>query len=130
MSPPGAAALNQEARGGGSRGSQKARENPAYVQVVNASWNGWPVMRRKDAEHYEATGRAVWLRNEHDGQDQIRLVDSKANDSARSVAALAYERAVTVMIRKPEELRHVPVLCPRIALTKRSRVTKQDNQTL
>ena len=129
MSPPGAVALNQEARGGGSRGSQKARENPAYVRVVNPAWNGRDAIHRKDATHFVSTGRAVWLRNHGDGRDQIRLVDSPANRSARSAAAVAYQRAVAVMIRKAEELRHVPVLCPWIALTDRSRAPKPDNRT-
>ena len=121
MSPPGAARPSQEARGSGARGSQQADANPNYVRVVNPAWNGRPVMRRKDAEHYVSTGRAEWLCNRGQESDQLRLVESHPrNRAAAAMAATGYGRAAAVMIRKPEELAHVPVLRAGIALTDRS----------
>jgi hypothetical protein len=53
--------------------------------------------------------------------DQIRLLASHPKNRAVSIeAAAAYNRAVAVMVRSPEELIHVPVLMPDIALTNRS----------
>jgi hypothetical protein len=109
------------ARGGDARGTQKAGGNVAYVRVSNPAWNGSPVIRRKDAKHYVTTGRAVWLCNHGDDSDQIRLLDSHpTNRAITAEAATGYRRAAAVMIRRPEELRHIPVLLPRKALTDRT----------
>lgn len=112
---------SQKARGGDSRGTQAAGGNAAYVRVSNPVWNGSPVIRRRDAKHFVSTGRAVWLCNQGDGSDQIRLLDyHPTNRAVAAVAAAGYRRAAAVMIRRREELAHVPVLMPDIALTNRS----------
>jgi hypothetical protein len=119
--PPATRPETQEARGGYTRGRQQACGNPAYVRVSNPLWNGRRVIRRKDATNYVTAGRAVWLRNRGDDLDQIRLLASHPKNRAVSIeAAAAYNRAVAVMVRSPEELIHVPVLMPDIALTNRS----------
>jgi hypothetical protein len=119
MSPPPAARPEtQSARGGDARGRQQTGGNRAYVRVSNPVWNGRPVMRRKDAKHYVSTGRAVWL---GDDCEQIRLLALHPQNRAVSIEASAgYNRAAAVMIRRPEELRHLPVLLADIALTDRS----------
>lgn len=79
-------------------------------------------MQRKDAEHYVYTGRAIWLCHLGGESDQIRLVESNpTNESCAAVAAMDYQRAAATMIRRPEELRHIPVLRPHKALMNRSR---------
>jgi hypothetical protein len=110
----------QDARGGGSRGERKVQENPAYVRVVNPCWNGKPIMRRKDAEHYVLQGRAEWLVSHKGATDQIRLLNHPSNRATRADSAQEYNRAAAVLIRQPEELSHIPVLMPEIALTRRT----------
>jgi hypothetical protein len=89
--------------------------------VTNPTWNGKRVIRRKDAEHYVSSGHAVWLFHDGRESDQIRLLESNNQNRANAAeAATGYRRAAAVMIQRPEELRHIPVLLPHIALMKRS----------
>lgn len=114
MSPPGLRPATQEARGGDTRGGQQT--NPNYVRIVNPVENRSPVVKRKEAAHYVSTGRGVWV-----GSDQLRLVLSHPSNQAKSAAeAEHYDRAVQVLVRSALELKHIPVVCPRIALTDRS----------
>jgi hypothetical protein len=60
---------------------------PKRVKITNPANNGKPYLRRKDADYYVRTDRAVWV-----GVDQIRLIDTHPrNRAAREAAAHGYE---------------------------------------
>ena len=132
MTGPPAARLTRNAETVDPSGPKDTPKVSSYVRVTNPARNGPPYLRRKDAEHYVTVGRAVWLRCEGPRPervqyaggllvyDQVRLLDSHPKNRAAAVeAAAGYRRAAAVMVRRPEELLHLPVLLPRIALTDR-----------
>jgi hypothetical protein len=106
----------QEAAGAGPRGSIKNEgvRLSSHVRVVNAVWNGSGFIKRKKADRFVKEGRAVFV-----GTDQLRLIES----DPRNLAAAAKAAAGYVAIRRTmtlQELKHLPVMRPRIAYTDRS----------
>jgi|SRR5882724_4696676 len=105
--PPAVRPATQEAVGVDPLGEAAAKKQSRHVKVVNPVRNGSPVMRRKDAEHYVATGRGEFL-----GVNQFRLdLNHPKNKSASKSAADDYEKAVGTPAT-PEEMKHLPILAP------------------
>lgn len=108
--PPGGRLDSQEAREG------QPRSNPRWAVIVNPILNQSPRIRRKDAERLVAQGRAEWV-----ASDQLRLVAAhSANRANASAAAVGYNNAAAALVRSADELRHVPIIRPWIALTERN----------
>jgi len=112
--PPAAAAGCHILEPFGSIPTASPGPTPSYrIKVVNAVSNSDGLMRRRDAEHYVATGRAEWVAPDH-----LRLIAADPrNQQAAERAAVGYEAAAGHMIKNAKELRHVPITCPKLALT-------------
>jgi len=104
----------QEAAGAGPRGRSTESKLSSHVRVVNSPWNGSGFIKRKKADRYVKDGRAVFV-----GTDQLRLIEShQKNLAAATRAGAGYEAIERTMTL--EELKHLPVMRPRIAYTDRS----------
>jgi hypothetical protein len=80
--------FSNSAAAGVARSESPAAKLSSQVKVINSASNGARFIRRRDAEFFIATGRAVHM-GKHAGRDQIRLVGSHPrNRSAARQAAL------------------------------------------
>lgn len=116
----GPAVRPSSARGSGARGGNN---NPNYIRVVNPAWNGSPLMKRKDALHYVAQRRAVFVDDDH-----LRLTPHESNQKAEVRSLAAYALFVSPAERmNPVELRNIGIVAPTKAikenLTLRKRVS-------
>src|ERR1039458_3857447 len=123
-SPPERAA-SQEVAGAGPRDTKAPPELSRHVRVVNPVWNGSGFIKRKVATFYLKEGSAVLVgRVQHPDRDemidQLRLLEAHPkNIRAAAEAAKGYQEIERTMTL--DELQHLPMMRPRIALTDRDR---------
>ena len=87
MSPPGATQQSCSAEPYGSRITPDPGALAAKVRIVNSVSNGSGYIRRREVDHWIASGRAVWI-----GPNDIRLIEShKANLTAKTESAKGYD---------------------------------------
>jgi hypothetical protein len=107
--PPARLPAIQEAHEAGPRG--KANRTNPYVKVINAVWNGNGFIKRKLADRYVTEGRGAFVDDDH---NQIRL--NLSHPKNRAAAARAAEGYTLDRTLSEEEVAHVPVVRPGVAL--------------
>ena len=84
--PPGARPGTEAATAGVVRQATPTPRLSSRVKVVNSVSNGAGCIRRRDAEHFLAEGRAVYVGREA-GRDLIRLVESHPKNRTAAIEA-------------------------------------------